>query len=161
MRYIWHPELRNGVGAWGFKGEESDSKGNKKQTLAPPHRWVTGKKFISGNNPYFEKELYLDFSRQLGEEPNLLLNLQSLHCLQFKIVHVPKRHIWGWPAFGPHISLLWNFPGSLTLKTEQADCSVLLKQPLGPGIRSVQLNRRWSCRWASKVRTILCKQSRN
>lgn len=28
--YKYHPELRNGLGTWGFKGEEDNSQGSKK-----------------------------------------------------------------------------------------------------------------------------------
>lgn len=28
--YKYHPELRNGLGTWGFKGEENNSQGSKK-----------------------------------------------------------------------------------------------------------------------------------
>ena len=30
MRYICHHELRNGIGAWGFKGQENNAQDNKK-----------------------------------------------------------------------------------------------------------------------------------
>ena len=30
MRYICHPELRNGIGAWGFQGQEGHSWDDKK-----------------------------------------------------------------------------------------------------------------------------------
>lgn len=45
MRYICHPELRNGIGAWNFKGEEGNTQGNKAQIFgnwmfALPYRWA-------------------------------------------------------------------------------------------------------------------------
>lgn len=33
MRIICHPELRNEIGSWGFKGEEDNSQGNKSRCL--------------------------------------------------------------------------------------------------------------------------------
>ena len=32
MRLIYHPELRNGIGIWGFKGQEGDSQDDQRDS---------------------------------------------------------------------------------------------------------------------------------
>lgn len=33
LRFMCHPELRNGIGSWGFKGEEGNSQDDKSRYL--------------------------------------------------------------------------------------------------------------------------------
>ena len=45
----------------------------------------------------------LNSYRQLREGQWFLLNPQDLHCLQLKIIHMPKQHILGKSVLNPHI----------------------------------------------------------
>ena len=64
IRYICHPELRKGVGTWGFQGQEGHSQDNKRKSrylvircLSCHMDGVTQIKFISGNNSFSGKIL--------------------------------------------------------------------------------------------------------
>ena len=109
MRFTCHPELRTGIGAWGFQGQEGHSQDNKKNRCIrclPCHiDGATQIKFLSGNNSFSGKNPQSKFFQIVKKKVIAnFLSSQGLQCLQLKITHMPKWYILGRPVVNPTAS---------------------------------------------------------
>lgn len=112
------PSAKEGTGAWGFRGQEGDPQDAKKSRCLPCIQIGLLYKRLS-----LVIALYLNFFRQLKERSTFFLSL--LHCLQFKVIHRPKRHLlWSRillpssrcvPTSLSSFLISWTFPSFLLL----------------------------------------------